>query len=59
MKKDKNKKEKKNEKEVIDLTQFITPGEVKSDVLGSYTGVPDSTYYDGEYEIPVQDADDL
>ncbi len=29
--------------------------EIRSDVLGSYTGTPE----DDEYEIPVQDADDL
>lgn len=29
--------------------------EIRSDVLGSYTGIPD----ENEYEIPVQDADDL
>lgn len=38
----------------------VTPGyeqenEIRSDVLGSYTGVPE----DSEYDIPVQDADDL
>lgn len=29
--------------------------EIRSDVLGSYTGVPD----DDDYDVPVQDADDL
>lgn len=30
------------------------PGNIASDVLGSYTGVPED-----EYDLPVQDADDL
>ncbi len=29
--------------------------DIRSDVLGSYTGVPE----DEEFDVPVQDADDL
>ncbi len=56
-----NKKEKKNKKnkEIIDLTSYISPEMVNSDVNGSYTGVTEETYYDDELETPVQDADDL
>ena len=35
--------------------RYEQESDIRSDVLGSYTGVPD----DEEYEIPVQDADDL
>lgn len=63
MKKDKqnnkqSKKQNKNKK-IIDLTSYISPEMVNSDVNGSYTGVTADTYYNGEYEIPEQDADDL
>lgn len=53
----KNKKQ--NKKEIIDLTSYISPEMVNSDVNGSYTGVTESTYYGEELEEPVQDADDL
>ncbi len=52
----KNKKQ--NKKEIIDLTSYISPEMVNSDVNGSYT-VTESTYYGEELEEPVQDADDL
>lgn len=55
----KNKKQKKGKKEIIDLTSYISPEMVNSDVDGSYTGVTEETYYGEELEIPVQDADDL
>lgn len=32
---------------------------VQSDTNGSYTGMTADTFYNGEYEDPVQDADDL
>lgn len=54
-----DKKNKKNKKEIIDLTSYISPEMVNSDVNGSYTGVTESTYYGDELETPVQDADDL
>lgn len=60
-----NKKDKKNEKkkidkkQIIDLTSYISPDMVNSDVDGSYTGIPSDTYYYDEPETPVQDADDL
>lgn len=47
-KKDSTKKIKRNVKSVR------VSGEIKSDVQGSYTGVPENPY-----EKPVQDADDL
>lgn len=47
-KKTNTKKTKKNVKSVR------VSGEIKSDVQGSYTGVPENPY-----EKPVQDADDL
>ncbi len=53
----KNKKQ--NKKEIIDLTSYISPEMVNSDVNGRYTGVTESTYYGEELEEPVQDADDL
>lgn len=60
MDKKSNKKEKKiNGKRVIDLTSYISPEMVQSDTNGSYTGTTADTYYKGEYEEPVQDADDL
>lgn len=55
----KNKKKNKSKKEIIDLTSYISPEMVNSDVNGSYTGVTEDTYYGDDYEIPVQDADDL
>lgn len=63
MKKDKkqskNGKHEKNNKTVIDLTSYISPEMVNSDVNGSYTGVTSETYYGDELEVPVQDSDDL
>ena len=59
MKKDKQNKKQSKNKEIIDLTTYISPEMVNSDVNGSYTGVTANTYYSGEYEIPEQDADDL
>lgn len=58
-KNNKNKKEVKNSKRVIDLTSYINPAMLQADSNGSYTGTTKDTYYDGEYEQPVQDADDL
>ncbi len=49
----------KRNKEIIDLTSYISPEMVQSDVNGSYTGVTSDTYYNDEMETPVQDADDL
>ena len=50
------KKEKKEQK-LKEMENFAwSAGRVKSDVLGSYTGVPLTG--DGD-EMPVQDADDL
>lgn len=46
-------------KEIIDLTSYISPEMVNSDVNGSYTGVTADTYYNDDLETPVQDADDL
>ena len=46
-------------KKIIDLTSYISPEMVQSDTNGSYTGVTADTYYRDEYEVPVQDADDL
>lgn len=48
-----------NGKKIIDLTSYISPEMVQSDTNGSYTGVTADTYYHDEYEVPVQDADDL
>jgi hypothetical protein len=53
------KNKKKSKKDVIDLTSYISPEMVNSDVDGSYTGVTKETYYGDELETPVQDADDL
>ncbi len=50
---DKNIKEKKPKK-IVKSVQATGQKVIKSDVQGSYTGVPDS--FD---ERPVQDADDL
>ena len=58
----KNKKDRKNDnrdKEIIDLTSYISADMINSDVDGSYTGIPSDTYYYDEPETPVQDADDL
>lgn len=57
--KKKNKKNNNEDKTIIDLTSYISPEMVRSDVNGSYTGVTEETYYGDEYEVPVQDADDL
>lgn len=48
-----------NTKEIIDLTKFMYPEMVSYDENGSYTGMPNETYYDGILSEPVQDADDL
>lgn len=55
----KHKRKDKNGTEIIDLTSYISPDMVQSDTNGSYTGVTADTFYNGEYEEPVQDADDL
>lgn len=54
-----NKNQAQNSKKIIDLTSYISPDMVNSDTEGSYTGTTKNTYYTGEYEEPVQDADDL
>ena len=59
MKKSKNKNQVKNGKKVIDLTSYINPNDVQYDTNGSYTGMTNDTFYGGELENPVQDADDL
>lgn len=59
MKNKKNKNKNENNKKVIDLTSYISPDMVQSDTNGSYTGTTENTFYNGEYEEPVQDADDL
>ena len=58
MKKKDNKKNQ-NNKSIIDLTSYISPEMVNSDVNGSYTGIPADMYFNDELEQPVQDADDL
>lgn len=58
-KKNKHKQESVDGKKIIDLTSYISPDMVQSDTNGSYTGVTADTYYRDEYEVPVQDADDL
>ncbi len=50
---DKNKKQKSNIRKVKSV-KVADSKNIKSDVQGSYTGVPDEPY-----ERPVQDADDL
>ena len=55
----KKKKDNVNGKRIIDLTSYISPDMVQSDVNGSYTGTTADTYYNDEYETPVQDSDDL
>lgn len=47
---DSDKYQRKNE----DIPTSKLPGSIVSDVLGSYTGVPEDAF-----EKPVQDADDL
>ena len=54
-----HKNEIKNGARIIDLTSYISPDQILSDVDGSYTGITADTFYNGEYEEPVQDADDL
>lgn len=54
-----HKKEIKNGAKIIDLTSYISPDMIQSDTNGSYTGMTADTFYKGEYEDPVQDADDL
>ncbi|MDE5984407.1 MAG: hypothetical protein K2H13_04045 [Eubacterium sp.] len=58
MKKKDNKKNQ-NKQPIIDLTSYLSPDMVNSDVNGSYTGVTADMYYNDELEDPVQDADDL
>lgn len=58
MKKKENKKNQ-NKQPIIDLTSYLSPDMVNSDVNGSYTGVTADMYYNDELEEPVQDADDL
>lgn len=54
------KKNKKNNNQIAnDLTSFVSPEEVMADPNGSYTGVTYDTYFNGELEEPIQDADDL
>ena len=48
-----------NTKEIIDLTAYIKSDMVEYDTNGSYTGITYDTYYNGELEKPIQDADDL
>lgn len=48
-----------NTREIIDLSKFIYPDMVNLDTNGSYTGITEDAYYNGELEEPVQDADDL
>lgn len=55
----KNDKKKNDKKQIIDLTSYISPEMINSDVDGSYTGITSDTYYYDEPETPVQDADDL
>lgn len=61
--KDKSKKQQakqhKNGKEIIDLTSYLNPEMINSDVNGSYTGVTRDTYFEDVLEVPEQDADDL
>ena len=57
--KKKHERQSANGKKIIDLTSYISPEMVQSDTNGSYTGVTADTYYHDEYEVPVQDADDL
>lgn len=52
-------KKDKQDKQVIDLTSYLSPEMVNSDVNGSYTGVTKKTYYEDILEVPEQDADDL
>lgn len=58
-KKKKSEKESVNGKKIIDLTSYISPEMVQSDTNGSYTGITADAYYHDEYDVPVQDADDL
>lgn len=54
-----NKQKGVNSKRIIDLTSYISPDMIQSDTNGSYTGTTADTFYNDEYEEPVQDADDL
>ncbi len=40
-------------KEALKVTKKFNAKEIKSDVTGSYTGIPE------DHEKPIQDADDL
>lgn len=56
----KDRKSKKNKKDIVDLTSYLSPEIVNADPNGSYTGVPADMYYNNELDdMPVQDADDL
>lgn len=59
--KSKKRQAKKNnkQKDVIDLTSYLSPEAVNADVNGSYTGVTKATYYEDVFEEPDQDVDDL
>lgn len=59
MKKSNKKQKNINGKKVIDLTSYISKDMVQSDTNGSYTDMTADTFYNNEYETPVQDADDL
>lgn len=59
MKKSNKKQKNINGKKIIDLTSYISKDMVQSDTNGSYTGMTADTFYNNEYETPVQDADDL
>ena len=58
-KKKTHERESANGKKIIDLTSYISPEMVQSDTNGSYTGVTADIYYHDDYDLPVQDADDL
>ena len=57
--KNKNKKNTRNNKKIIDLRRFFETKMVMPDENGSYTGMPAEYYYDSSEDSPVQDADDL
>ncbi|MGN0524373.1 MAG: hypothetical protein ACI4IG_08885 [Eubacterium sp.] len=59
---DKNKKKNfnKNGKKINDLTSFISAESLMFDPEGSYTGTTvGNYYYNDDYDLPIQDADDL
>ncbi|MFR5875937.1 MAG: hypothetical protein ACLUFN_05555 [Eubacterium sp.] len=58
--KDKNKKNNiKNQKNIKDLTSFVSAEDLRFDPFGSYTGTTAATYFGDDYDEPIQDADDL